>query len=99
MSLLVLGSFYYTLDPFYNDCQDLVPGMPKEEVDQRISKYMNRSDYTIGTVIPDDGKYGWNGNLTYDHSVRISGSKNSNDSRRCDLLFKNGLLVEVEPKF
>jgi hypothetical protein len=98
-TLLSIPSF---LNPFYEKCLDVSQGMDREEVVKQMQEFLNDPKYT--TEEKSLGTYGWKGRLTYDSSLLITRQdepwyKLDQHPWRCDVFFKDGLVVNVEPFF
>lgn len=98
----LLFSFPSPLNPFFERCLDISQGMEKIEVNNQMQEFINNSVYK--TEEGTNGTYGWKDRLSYDTSLTIRLEKEpwyklDQHPWQCKVLFKNGLVVDVEPFF
>ena len=95
-------NFLFILHPFYKGCSDLSLGMQLDDVSKTMQNYIDDNLYK--TIKNRSGNYGWLNRLAYDESLSLILNKNpwyslGERNWTCSLLFKDGLLIDINMLF
>ena len=100
--LATMSGFSYYFHPLFKACTQLYAGMTREEALERMKDTLANPVYR--SIPGESGHYGWLNRLVYDESLTVVLEKEpwyklDQHPWRCELLFRNGLVVDVTAFF